>query len=266
MSAERFHSLLAERSSTLAGKLPSAQASESLLLWLISLLFPHFGEPRVKSADEVRDAFVDWAGEFTKHVALATTPSEAAHSTARFLSALPDLYDAVLLDAEAHFQGDPAARSVDEVILCYPGFFAVATYRIAHALHSEGVPLIPRIFTEVAHRRSGIDIHPGSKIGASFCIDHGTGVVVGETTEIGCNVKLYQGVTLGALSVQKSLAGAKRHPTLEDRVVVYSNATILGGDTVVGADSVIGGNVWLTESVPPGSKVYHKGDTVVRSA
>ena len=158
-----------------------------------------------------------------------------------------------------------AAESVDEVISAYPGFRAIAIYRIAHEFYRMGVPLFPRILTESAHQRTGIDIHPGATIGRSFFIDHGTGIVVGETTTIGDSVKIYQGVTLGALSVDKTLASSKRHPTIEDNVVIYSNATILGGTTVIGHDSVIGGNVWLTESVPPYSVVYHKSEVHVRS-
>ena len=145
----------------------------------------------------------------------------------------------------------PAAKSREEVIRTYPGFYAVAAYRIAHQLHLLGIQGIPRIITEHAHSKTGIDIHPGAKIGNHFCIDHGTGVVIGETSVIGNHVKIYQGVTLGALSVNKEDATKKRHPTLEDNVVVYAGATILGGGTVIGRGSVIGGNVWLTESVPP---------------
>jgi len=176
----------------------------------------------------------------------------------RFMAQLPAIHHALDLDADAHDQGDPAATCRDEVILAYPGFRAVALHRIAHALHELGVPLVPRLIGELAHRETGIDIHPGASIGAAFSIDHGTGVVVGETAVIGDRVKLYQGVTLGAASVRKDLANTKRHPTVGDDVVIYANATILGGDTVIGAGSIIGGNVWLTRSVPPGSVVSHE--------
>ncbi len=181
----------------------------------------------------------------------------------RFMARLPAIHDALLRDAEAHDEGDPAATSRDEVILAYPGFRAIALYRIAHALHELGVPLVPRLIGELAHRETGIDIHPGASIGAAFSIDHGTGVVVGETAVIGDRVKLYQGVTLGAASVQKELANTKRHPTVGDDVVIYANATILGGDTIIGHGSIIGGNVWVTRSVPPGSVVSHES-TVAR--
>jgi serine O-acetyltransferase len=183
----------------------------------------------------------------------------------RFLAQLPEIHNALSLDAAAIEAGDPAARGPAEVVLAYPGFAALAFHRIAHALHLEGIPLVPRMISEVAHGRTGIDIHPGATIGRSCCIDHGTGLVIGETAIIGDEVKLYQGVTLGALSVSKEGAGSKRHPTIGDRVVIYANATVLGGDTVVGHDSVIGGNVWLTNSVQPYSLVYHQSQVRVRS-
>ncbi len=179
---------------------------------------------------------------------------------------LPAMYDALLADARATHDGDPAAASVDEVIAAYPGFYATACYRIAHVLHRHGVPIVPRLVTEFAHRETGIDIHPGASIGRAFAIDHGTGVVIGETAVLGDRVRLYQGVTLGALAVAKHLARVKRHPTLGDDVVVYANATILGGETVVGEGSVIGGNVWLTRSVPPGSVVTHQSQVAPRVA
>jgi serine O-acetyltransferase len=181
------------------------------------------------------------------------------------MAQLPDIYAWLRQDAEAIHQADPAARSVDEVILTYPGFYAIAIFRVAHALHALGMPLLPRLLTEFAHQRTGVDIHPGATVGRRFVIDHGTGVVIGETTIIGDGVKIYQGVTLGALVVEKNLSNKKRHPTLENDVVVYANATILGGDTVVGWGSVIAGNAWLTQSVPPQSivtrrtEVRHRG-------
>jgi serine O-acetyltransferase len=182
----------------------------------------------------------------------------------KFYDELPNIYNALQLDAEAIEKGDPAAVSRDEVIRSYPGFYAIAVYRIAHALHNFKVPLIPRMLTEIAHSKTGIDIHPAAKIGAYFFIDHGTGIVIGETTVIGKNVKLYQGVTLGALSVDKKMATTKRHPTLKDNVVIYAGATILGGKTIVGENSVIGGNVWLTKSVPANSTIYHKAQLSVK--
>jgi len=182
----------------------------------------------------------------------------------RFFGELPAIYDSLLFDAHAIADNDPAAVGVEEVVAVYPGFYAIAVYRIAHELLIHNVPLLPRMLTEYAHGQTGIDIHPGAQIGRSFFIDHGTGVVIGETTVIGNNVKIYQGVTLGATHVAKSMAQKKRHPTIEDNVVIYANATILGGYTVVGHDSVIGGNVWLTSSVEAHSLVFHQHQTDVR--
>jgi len=187
--------------------------------------------------------------------------SEAARRvTSAFLDRLPSVREALILDVQAAYDGDPAASSLDEVILAYPGMLAVTVHRVAHELHVMGVPLMPRIMSEWAHSRTGTDIHPGARIGASFFIDHATGVVVGETTTIGANVKLYQGVTLGALSIPRDARGrvirdTKRHPTVEDGVTIYANATVLGGRTVVGADCVVGGSVFVTESVPASTRV-----------
>lgn len=185
--------------------------------------------------------------------------ARAESITDRFLAALPELREAVRDDLRAAFEGDPAASGLDEILFCYPGTYAITVYRMAHALLREGGLVVPRMMTELAHRRTGIDIHPGAEIGRSFFIDHGTGVVIGETTLIGDRVRIYQGVTLGALSVPQGESrpepGKRRHPTLEDDVVIYANATILGGDTVIGKGSVIGGNAFVTSSVAAGSKV-----------
>jgi serine O-acetyltransferase len=175
------------------------------------------------------------------------------------LQKIPAIRRTLATDVQGAYEGDPAAKSNDEIIFSYPGIFAIMVYRVAHRLYELGVPLLPRIMSEHAHSVTGIDIHPGAEIGERFVIDHGTGIVIGETTRIGCSVRIYQGVTLGALSLPKDavekLRGKKRHPTIEDEVIIYSGATILGGDTVIGARSVIGGNVWLTESVPPDTTV-----------
>ena len=186
------------------------------------------------------------------------------------MDAIPAIRRVLATDVQAAFEGDPAAKSHDEIIFSYPGIYALTVYRVAHKLFELGVPLLPRSMTEHAHSVTGIDIHPGATIGERFVIDHGTGVVIGETTAIGRNVRIYQGVTLGALSLPRDagerLRGRKRHPTIEDDVIVYSGATILGGDTIIGARSVIGGNVWLTESVPPDSHVMiEKPRLVIRS-
>lgn len=190
---------------------------------------------------------------------------ESANYTQLFLNTLPSIKKTLLIDAGFMFESDPAAKDIIEVIAIYPGFFAVYCYRLAHALDKLSVPLLPRMITEYAHKVTGIDIHPGATIGSPFSIDHGTGIVIGETTIIGDFVKLYQGVTLGALSVDKSKASKKRHPTIEDNVILYAGSTILGGETIVGRNSIIGGNVWLTESVAPFSVVYHKSEIIIRN-
>ena len=181
-----------------------------------------------------------------------------------FFDEVANIYNALLMDAAAIMKFDPAAESIEEVLVAYPGFYATAVYRFSHELWKQGVKILPRVFAEYAHSKTGIDIHPGAAIGKSFFIDHGTGIVIGETTVIGNDVKIYQGVTLGALSVNKYEARTKRHPTIEDNVIIYSGATILGGETTIGHDSVIGGNVWLTNSVLPDSIVYHKSEVSIR--
>ena len=205
------------------------------------------------------------------HLALASLLVDAAldgekatRITNNFCMALPQIYNLLIQDAEALLASDPAARSLAEVIIAYPGFYTTVIYRLAHQLWQQGLTLLPRLFCEYAHSKTGIDIHPGARIGHSFAIDHGTGIVIGETTVIGNRVKLYQGVTLGALSVAKNAASSKRHPTIEDDVVIYSGATILGGDTIIGKGSIIGGNVWLTHSVPSNSVVYHTSEVKIK--
>jgi len=182
-----------------------------------------------------------------------------------FFEQLPDVFQELLKDAQVILQYDPAAYSVEEVVAAYPGFYAICIYRMSHILYQMEVPVLPRMISEHAHSRTAIDINPGATIGPQFFIDHGTGVVIGETCIIGKNVKLYQGVTLGALNVSKELAQKKRHPTIEDNVIVYSGTTILGGNTIVGHDSIVGGNVWLTRSVDPYSLIYNRSETKIRS-
>jgi serine O-acetyltransferase len=184
----------------------------------------------------------------------------------RYVESLPKVLESLNLDAEAIVECDPASMSIEEVYMAYPGFYAIAIYRLAHELYKEGLPLIPRLMTEYAHSKTGVDINPGAKIGKSFFIDHATGVVIGESAIINDNVKLYQGVTLGALYVAKNLRQTKRHPTIEDNVTIYANATILGGDTVIGANSVIGGNAWVTSSVPANSTVFHTPKIKIKTA
>lgn len=190
---------------------------------------------------------------------------KAERICAGFFEKLPEVQEMLLKDVQAGFDGDPAAKGKEEIIVCYPGLFAIYVYRLAHLLYMENVPHIPRIMTEYAHGRTGIDINPGASIGEYFFIDHGTGVVIGETTEIGNNVKLYQGVTLGALSTRQGqqLANVKRHPTIGDNVTIYSNSTVLGGETVIGENTIIGGNTFITESIPANTKVSAKSPELV---
>jgi serine O-acetyltransferase len=219
---------------------------------LLEFLFPHFARARRTELSDVT------AEEARLRALLVPILEEGPGQANLFFAELPAIYESLLADAEVMYQGDPAATSRNEVILAYPGFFAVALYRAAHALYQLDVPLFPRLLTEVAHRETGIDIHPAARIGKRFAIDHGTGIVIGETALLGDGVRVYQGVTLGAGAVRKELSRIKRHPTIGNNVVIYANATILGGDTVVGDDSIIGGNVWLTHSVPPKSVITHR--------
>ena len=211
-----------------------------------------------------KDLAAEIAAALEKEVAKLMPGKDAKAVVAEFAARLPEVKRLVETDVQAAYEGDPAATSPMEVVMAYPGLYAVTIHRLAHELYNLKVPIIPRIMSELAHSKTGIDIHPGATIGERFFIDHGTGVVIGETTVIGKNVKLYQGVTLGAKSFQKDpetgalVKGIKRHPNVEDNVVIYAGATILGGDTTIGHDSEIGGSVWLIGSVPPNSRVYNK--------
>jgi serine O-acetyltransferase len=193
---------------------------------------------------------------------------EAERIAERFVHALPEIRQQLSADVDAAYDGDPGATGIDEIILSYPGLYAITCYRVAHALHGEGATIVPRMITEHAHERTGIDIHPGASIGKSFFIDHGTGIVIGATTVIGDRVRIYQGVTLGALSLPAGKARqqerVKRHPTIEDDTIIYAGATILGGDTVIGKGAVVGGNCWVTKSVAPGARVTVDGSTLVK--
>lgn len=255
--------------------LPSKDSVIAILEGLLTVVFPgYYGRKQISRANvayfvgdllttlyaDLRDQ-IDRSFRYTCRK-LPDCPddccTEAAElATLHLLGRIPHIRELLKLDIEAAYEGDPAAKSHDEIILSYPSALAIATYRLAHELYLKEAELIARIMCEHAHSLTGIDIHPGAQIGRHFFIDHGTGVVIGETTQIGDHVQMYQGVTLGALAPAKaqSLRGKKRHPTIEDEVVIYSGATILGGDTVIGKGSVIGGNVWLTQSVPPGTRV-----------
>jgi serine O-acetyltransferase len=256
--------------------LPSRDAVVAILSDLSEVIYPGFGrrqnlhignvEYYVGSlVDALHDTLTEQITRALRHDMCEEAPhvdfeALAQTKTVEFLKRLPAVRDLLDADVAAAYKGDPAAKSHHEIIFCYPGLEAITVYRLAHELLTLGVPYVPRMMTEYAHSKTGIDIHPGAHIGPGFFIDHGTGVVIGETCVIGENVKLYQGVTLGALSFQKDAEGelvrdTKRHPTLEDDVIVYANATILGGNTTVGARSVIGSNVWLTQTVAPGTVV-----------
>ena len=265
-----------------APNLPSRRSIMRIVDELESLVFPGFRDE--ENLDRLNLKYI--IGEKTTGVARSLTTEtekslgymcrvredcdkgqdcrgEAEKKVLGLLSHVPEIRRKVRLDVEAAFRGDPAAVCQEEIILSYPGVQAVVVYRIAHELLTLGVPLIPRMMSEYIHGRTGIDIHPGAKIGESFFIDHGSGVVIGETTVIGNNVKLYQGVTLGALSVRKEDAGTKRHPTLEDDVTIYAGATILGGTTIIGRGTIVGGNVWLVTSVPPHARIYYQPERFV---
>lgn len=238
-------------------------SNERIAEWAVNvlhLLFPERDSKGFQSVEEIKLAFEQSEKELFE---LLLKTKACAHCDNKliaenFFKELPEVYEIMQTDAQAIMDGDPAAKSIREVIRTYPGFTAICVFRVAHQLWQAGVPLIPRILTEYAHSKTGIDIHPGAQIGRYLHIDHGTGVVIGETCIIGDHVKLYQGVTLGALSVEKSLANTQRHPIIEDHVIIYAGATILGGETRIGHHSVIGGNVWLTNSVEPYTTVYHQ--------
>jgi len=249
--------------------LPSRAQTERFLDETLELVFPQMvGNTEPCTADDLR-CNIERAMGLLRELLEPLPDFDACRAEtvtqAFFSERLGVVAERLWRDAQAIYDGDPAARSLTEVVMAYPGLQAIATHRIAHEFHLAGVPILPRLCAEVAHQRTGIDIHPGAKIGDAFCIDHGTGIVIGETAEIGEHVKLYQGVTLGALSVSKELACSKRHPTIGSHVIIYANASILGGETVIGDHSIIGGNVWLIDSVPPHSLVYHQGDARRRS-
>jgi serine O-acetyltransferase len=252
--------------------LPSRDRVVGIVTNFLNILFPGYYEKQELSKENVtyyiweniaaiyhllsREIFKSLSPPYGEYVDEKKLSDDSIEITFTILNKIPKIREQLRGDVRAAFEGDPAAKSLDEIILSYPGIEAIAVYRVAHELQLLKVPLIPRIMTEYAHSKTGIDIHPGAEIGRNFFIDHGTGVVIGETAEIGDNVRIYQGVTLGALSVKKDAAGniergKKRHPTIKDHVIIYAGATILGGKTVIGEHSIIGGNAWVTESIPP---------------
>ena len=257
--------------------IPSTDAIIEIIDKLLRILYPGYHIDRTYKTYNIRTTIAtvaeDVAYRLCKQIALALKFDEeyankcdtviqerAQEVTVKFLEALPRIREYLDTDVHALFDGDPASESPDAIIICYPGLYAITVYRLAHEFYELNVPIIPRIMTEYAHSKTGIDINPGAKIGKYFFIDHGTGIVIGETTVIGNNVKLYQGVTRGALSLTegRGLLDGRRRPTIEDDVTTYSNASILGGETIIGHDSIVGGNVFLTRSIPAGTKVYAK--------
>ncbi|MBX9850122.1 MAG: serine acetyltransferase [Cytophagaceae bacterium] len=241
-------------------KIPSTSSVCKLITKILLTLFPEQAKRHFNSQEELIERLNLYKHDLQSILELmqSSLPDKADVLADKFMDLLSEVYEDLTKDIEAIVTGDPAAKNEYEVVRAYPGFYAIAFYRLAHALYRLNIPLLPRILTEYAHSKTGIDIHPAAEIAPYLFIDHGTGVVIGETAKIGKHVKIYQGVTLGALSVSKKMAETKRHPTIEDHVVIYSGATILGGDTIVGHNSIIGGNVWLTNTVPPYSRVYHK--------
>ncbi|MDR0510500.1 MAG: serine O-acetyltransferase [Rikenellaceae bacterium] len=245
-------------------EVPSTEQARRFVDSLVELLFPLRARGEA-SQGEVEAQWEALEAELLDIIRpLCGQDSSCEAMTASFFDEIPLIYTGLMKDAEMYDRCDPASYCKEEVILCYPGFFAMMVHRFANVLYRLDVPILPRVLAEYAHSVTGIDIHPGATIGRHFYIDHGTGIVIGETCVIGDNVKIYQGVTLGATFVGKELQGTRRHPTIEHNVIIYAGSTILGGETVIGHDTVIGGNVWLTESVPPHSTVYHRPEIVIK--
>lgn len=264
---KNFPKRLFKLTETFYREVPSTVAAHRFVNSLVNLMFPIRDNKSVTIAQiEIR-----WE-ELQVELREIVTPlccgdtAKSGELTDKFFSEVPLITTGAMQDAQLYHQCDPASFCVEEVVLCYPGFYAVLIHRIANVFYRLGISILPRVISEYAHSCTGIDIHPGATIGKRFYIDHGTGIVIGETAIIGNNVTLYQGVTLGAKFVDKTLSGVRRHPKIEDNVIIYAGSTILGGETVIGADSIIGGNVWLTESVPAGSTVYHRPEIVIKGS
>ncbi len=254
-----------ERNKSKSNAVPNKFLTDEFIEKLFNLLYVN-GIKQYNNADDIETELIFIKKLFYKLIKSENINDEAAAKTWEdFYTELPLIYTNTLLDAKAILEFDPAAESLEEVLQAYPGFYAIAIHRISHYLYTNKYTLLARLFAEKVHSTTGIDIHPGATIGEAFAIDHGTGIVIGETAVIGKRVKMYQGVTLGALSVAKENANKKRHPTIEDDVIIYGNATILGGATVIGKESIIGGNVWITNSVPPFSVVFHKSEIRIKS-
>ncbi len=265
-SIKKFPAQFYRTTDTFCHKVPSLGAVRHLVDELTSSMFPIRDDLHLSEA-LIATRWENIQRDFLRIVVplCSSMQVDCQELTQKFFSELPQVYTELVRDAEMYSTSDPASSCIEEVILCYPGFYAIMVYRIAHIAHLLQIPILPRVMTEYAHSQTGIDINPGAQIGPHLYIDHGTGIVIGETTVIGKNVCIYQGVTLGATYVDKELRGQQRHPIIEDNVIIYAGSTILGGDTVIGHDTVIGGNVWLTESVPPYSTVYHRPEIHIKS-
>lgn len=266
MSNKAFIKQLYDRNQKISSAFPDKESADDFVDQLFGFLFlPGSGRNQpLTEVEKIYDSLKSYLSTLVYDV--THDGDESQRTTEHFFKVLPNVYDALMKDAASIAKHDPAASSAEEVVMAYPGFYAIAVYRLAHELYKLNIKTIPRLFTEYAHRETGIDIHPGAEIGQGFFIDHGTGIVIGETSVIGNNVKIYQGVTIGALLGTGEKQKTKRHPTIEDEVIIYAGATILGGETVIGRNSTIGGNVWLTSSVPANSFVYQKNETVQQVA
>lgn len=263
MSSKAFIKQIYDRQRQVIGTFPDKESAEDFVDQLFSFLFIP-ASARNQPLNEVEKEFDSLKSYLsTLLYDVNHDGTESQRVTEQFFNVLPEVYNALMKDAASIAQHDPAATSAEEVVVAYPGFYAIAVYRLSHELYKLKVKTLPRLFTEYAHSKTGIDIHPGATIGEGFFIDHGTGIVIGETSIIGNNVKIYQGVTIGALLNGKDAQKSRRHPTIEDEVIIYAGATILGGNTVIGKGSTIGGNVWLTSSVPENSFVYQKNEVGV---
>ena len=247
-------------------QVPDGETIAAIVVDTLSLLFPGFFKTEPPVLETIAARLAEQTDIALRLSVTEETVRDAEEITAAYISRLPEIKRILLTDVEAMYEGDPAAKSREEIILCYPGFKAIAIYRLAHVLYDMDVPFIPRMMTEFAHEKTGVDIHPGAQIGEYFFIDHGTGIVIGETTVIGDHVKIYQGVTLGAKSFEvdkngKPVKNIKRHPNIGNNVVIYANATILGGKTYIGDNSIIGASTWIVESMPAGSRILHSPKT-----
>lgn len=265
--AKNFTRKLYSVTQSFCHEVPSVPKSHHFINEIINFLFPIRTDKNI-SLVQLDAKWEDLQRQFNELLVPLQPMLEkkAEDITNEFFEEIPSIHDKMLRDADAFMKFDPAAKCPEEIILCYPGYYAITIYRLSHVLYTLNIPVLPRVISEYAHTKTGIDIHPGAKIGNHFFIDHGTGIVIGETTIIGNDVKIYQGVTLGALYVGKELANKKRHPTIEDNVIIYAGSTILGGNTTIGRETVVGGNSWITESVPAYSVVYHKPSVVIRDS